>query len=179
VYDSNLRHAGADPRGPVLRRRQSFGALSSRYSPLPRICRPAVRRAVLRRLGDLIGRKYTFCTMTLMARHLLHRLLPNYANGHRAPIPSSACAFPRPGARRDTRAAIYVAEHAPKNKRGFYTSGFRPRRPSPVHGPAGRARAADWMGNPVSATVLTDGWRIPFLLSPSCSRSRSGSAQAQ
>ena len=79
------------------------------------------------RLGDMIGRKYTFLiTMTLMGIGTFFiGLLPGYASlGHR-------------GARRSDRAsagqglalggeyggaAIYVAEHAPANKRGYYTS---------------------------------------------------------
>ena len=79
------------------------------------------------RLGDLIGRKYTFLvTMTLMGfGTFLIGVLPTYATwGIAAPIllivlrlfQGLALGGEYGGA------ATYVAEHAPPGKRGFYTS---------------------------------------------------------
>src|SRR3954464_3319108 len=79
------------------------------------------------RLGDLIGRKYTFLiTMTLMGLGTFAiGLLPNYAAwGIAAPI-TLICLRLFQGLALGGEyggAAIYVAEHAPRNKRGFYTS---------------------------------------------------------
>jgi MFS family permease len=65
-------------------------------------------------------------------------------------------------------AAIYVAEHAPKNRRGFYTSWIQ------TTATVGLFMALlvvlgirTWMGEPAFAGngSLSDGWRIPFLLS--------------
>ena len=79
------------------------------------------------RVGDMVGRKYTFLvTMTLMGLGtFLIGLLPTYAQwGVAAPaaliglrlLQGLALGGEYGGA------AIYVAEHAPKNKRGYYTS---------------------------------------------------------
>jgi len=79
------------------------------------------------RLGDLIGRKYTFLiTMTLMgAGTFFIGLLPSYASaGLIAPV-ILICLRLFQGLALGGEyggAAIYVAEHAPKNKRGYYTS---------------------------------------------------------
>ena len=79
------------------------------------------------RLGDLIGRKYTFLvTMTLMGLGTFFiGLLPTYAAwGIAAPI-MLICLRLFQGLALGGEyggAAIYVAEHAPKNKRGYYTS---------------------------------------------------------
>jgi MFS family permease len=65
-------------------------------------------------------------------------------------------------------AAIYVAEHAPKNKRGFYTSWIQ------TTATVGLLMALlivlgtrTWMGEAAFAGngSISDGWRIPFLLS--------------
>ena len=79
------------------------------------------------RLGDLIGRKYTFLiTMTLMGLGtFLIGLLPGYASwGIMAPILLIAFRLIQGLALGGEYggAAIYVAEHAPGNKRGYYTS---------------------------------------------------------
>jgi MHS family proline/betaine transporter-like MFS transporter len=82
---------------------------------------------VFGRLGDIIGRKYTFLlTLVLMgASTFLIGLIPSYATiGWWAPalilllrlIQGLALGGEYGGA------ATYVAEHAPSNKRGFYTS---------------------------------------------------------
>jgi MFS family permease len=79
------------------------------------------------RLGDIVGRKYTFVvTVVLMgAATFLVGLLPTYHTiGVAAPI---ALIFLRMLQGLATGgeyggAAVYVAEHAPQNQRGFFTS---------------------------------------------------------
>ncbi|RYG13336.1 MAG: MFS transporter, partial [Chitinophagaceae bacterium] len=82
---------------------------------------------VFGRLGDLIGRKYTFLlTLVLMGGStFLIGLIPSYSSiGYAAPIlvlilrliQGLALGGEYGGA------ATYVAEHAPKGKRGFFTS---------------------------------------------------------
>ena len=120
------------------------------------------------RLGDMIGRKYTFLiTMSLMGiGTFLIGLLPGYATwGILAPvvlilfrlIQGLALGGEYGGA------AIYVAEHAPSNKRGFYTSWIQ------TTATLGLFMAIliilgirTWMGE---AAFGDWGWRIPFLLS--------------
>jgi MFS family permease len=120
------------------------------------------------RLGDMIGRKYTFLiTMSLMGvGTFLIGLLPGYATwGILAPvvlilfrlIQGLALGGEYGGA------AIYVAEHAPPNKRGFYTSWIQ------TTATLGLFMAIliilglrTWMGE---AAFGDWGWRIPFLLS--------------
>lgn len=78
-------------------------------------------------LGDLVGRKYTFL-MTILIMGLstfLVGLLPNYnAWGAAAPIILIALRMAQGLALGGEYggAAIYVAEHAPANRRGYYTS---------------------------------------------------------
>src|SRR6201992_3810349 len=79
------------------------------------------------RLGDLIGRKYTFLiTMSLMGVGTFFiGLLPSYASvGIAAPVILIALRLFQGLALGGEYggAAIYVAEHAPRNQRGFYTS---------------------------------------------------------
>jgi MFS family permease len=120
------------------------------------------------RLGDLIGRKYTFIiTMSLMGFGTFFiGVLPGYATwGILAPIVLIALRLVQGLALGGEYggAAIYVAEHAPANKRGYYTSWIQTTatlglfmalllilgiRTAMGEGPFG-----DW------------GWRIPFLLS--------------
>jgi MFS family permease len=78
-------------------------------------------------LGDLIGRKYTFLvTMTLMGiSTFVVGLLPSYAAiGFIAPVLFIACRLIQGLALGGEYggAATYVAEHAPQNRRGYYTS---------------------------------------------------------
>src|ERR1700742_2529380 len=120
------------------------------------------------RFGDMIGRKYTFLiTMTLMGIGTFFiGLLPGYATwGIAAPIvlilfrliQGLALGGEYGGA------AIYVAEHAPANKRGYYTSWIQ------TTATLGLFLALllilgirSWMGE----DAFSDwGWRIPFLLS--------------
>jgi hypothetical protein len=120
------------------------------------------------RLGDLIGRKYTFLiTMTLMgAGTFFIGLLPSYASaGLIAPIILIALRLFQGLALGGEYggAAIYVAEHAPKNKRGYYTSWIQ------TTATVGLFMALllvlgirTSQGEP---TFAAWGWRIPFLIS--------------
>src|SRR5271168_3517371 len=79
------------------------------------------------RLGDMIGRKYTFLiTMTLMGIGTFFiGLLPGYASwGIAAPVVLILLRLVQGLALGGEYggAAIYVAEHAPPGKRGYYTS---------------------------------------------------------
>ncbi len=82
---------------------------------------------VFGRLGDLIGRKYTFL-ITIMIMGLstfLVGVLPNYDTiGWLAPVALIVLRMAQGLALGGEYggAAIYVAEHAPQNRRGFYTS---------------------------------------------------------
>src|SRR4051812_25827566 len=82
---------------------------------------------VFGRLGDLIGRKYTFLlTLVLMGGStFLIGLIPSYATiGYAAPILVLILRLVQGLALGGEYggAATYVAEHAPKGKRGFFTS---------------------------------------------------------
>jgi MFS family permease len=82
---------------------------------------------VFGRLGDLIGRKYTFLITILImgVSTFLVGVLPNYDSiGWLAPVALVALRMAQGLALGGEYggAAIYVAEHAPQNRRGFYTS---------------------------------------------------------
>src|SRR5262249_56196125 len=82
---------------------------------------------VFGRIGDLVGRKYTFLiTITFMGLGTFCiALLPSYPSaGIIAPVILICLRLVQGLALGGEYggAAIYVAEHAPKNKRGFYTS---------------------------------------------------------
>ena len=82
---------------------------------------------VFGRLGDLIGRKYTFLiTITIMGLStFLVGVLPSYDSiGWIAPVALIALRMAQGLALGGEYggAAIYVAEHAPQHRRGFYTS---------------------------------------------------------
>src|SRR3954449_11447994 len=120
------------------------------------------------RLGDLIGRKYTFLiTMTLMGVGTFFiGLLPSYASaGIIAPVILIGLRLAQGLALGGEYggAAIYVAEHAPKNRRGYYTSWIQ------TTATVGLFMALllvlgirTYQGEP---TFAAWGWRIPFLLS--------------
>ncbi|HSZ66948.1 MAG TPA: MFS transporter [Xanthobacteraceae bacterium] len=120
------------------------------------------------RFGDLIGRKYTFLvTMSLMGIGTFFiGVLPGYASwGILAPIVLIALRLVQGLALGGEYggAAIYVAEHAPANKRGYYTSWIQ------TTATLGLFMAIllvlgirTWMGE---AAFGDWGWRIPFLLS--------------
>jgi MFS family permease len=120
------------------------------------------------RLGDMIGRKYTFLiTMTLMGIGTFFiGVIPGYATwGIAAPIVLIALRLVQGLALGGEYggAATYVAEHAPKNKRGYYTSWIQ------TTATLGLFLALllilgirTWMGEEAFGDW---GWRIPFLLS--------------
>jgi MFS family permease len=123
---------------------------------------------VFGRLGDLVGRKYTFLvTMTLMGLGtFLIGVLPTYASiGIAAPILLILLRLVQGLALGGEYggAATYVAEHAPNGKRGFYTSWIQTTATLGlfmalliilgIRTVMGEAAFNDW------------GWRIPFLLS--------------
>ncbi len=82
---------------------------------------------VFGRLGDLIGRKYTFLItiMIMGVSTFMVGVLPNYESiGWLAPVALVALRMAQGLALGGEYggAAIYVAEHAPQHRRGFYTS---------------------------------------------------------
>ena len=120
------------------------------------------------RLGDMIGRKYTFLiTMSLMGVGTFFiGVLPGFATwGILAPVVLIGLRLVQGLALGGEYggAAIYVAEHAPSNKRGYYTSWIQTTATLGlfvalllilgIRTSMGEAAFADW------------GWRIPFLLS--------------
>jgi predicted MFS family arabinose efflux permease len=120
------------------------------------------------RLGDMIGRKYTFLiTMTLMGVGTFFiGMLPGYATwGIAAPVVLIALRLVQGLALGGEYggAATYVAEHAPRNQRGYYTSWIQTTATLGlflalllilgIRSAMGEESFGDW------------GWRIPFLLS--------------
>lgn len=120
------------------------------------------------RIGDIVGRKYTFL-VTLLIMGLsttLIGLLPNYEKiGMLAPIlllllrllQGLALGGEYGGA------ATYVAEHAPSDRRGFYTSFIQTTATLGLFVSLGVILATR---NTLGEDVFKDwGWRVPFLLS--------------
>ena len=120
------------------------------------------------RLGDMIGRKYTFLVTILImgASTFIVGLLPSYASiGLAAPVILIALRMLQGLALGGEYggAATYVAEHAPHGKRGFYTSWIQTTATLGlflslivilgVRNALGEKDFGDW------------GWRIPFLVS--------------
>lgn len=123
---------------------------------------------VFGRIGDLVGRKYTFLvTMGLMGLSTFAvGFLPNYATiGIAAPVILVGLRLVQGLAVGGEYggAATYVAEHAPDGRRGFFTSFIQTTATIGLfaallmviglRGLMGEDAFADW------------GWRIPFLLS--------------
>ncbi len=123
---------------------------------------------VFGRIGDLVGRKYTFLITILImgASTFLIGLLPSYASiGVAAPIilivgrllQGLALGGEYGGA------ATYVAEHAPEGRRGFFTAW--------IQTTATGGLFLSLIVILVTRTVLGEatfkdwGWRVPFLLS--------------
>ncbi|MBI2727555.1 MAG: MHS family MFS transporter [Polaromonas sp.] len=123
---------------------------------------------VFGRLGDMIGRKYTFLvTIVIMGLStFIVGLLPSYASiGVAAPVILIALRMLQGLALGGEYggAAVYVAEHAPQHKRGAYTSWIQTTATLGlflslmvilgVRTAIGEAAFADW------------GWRVPFIVS--------------
>lgn len=123
---------------------------------------------VFGRLGDMVGRKYTFLvTIVIMgSATFIVGLLPGYeVIGIAAPILLIVLRMLQGLALGGEYggAATYVAEHAPRNKRGFFTSWIQTTATLGLllslivilgtRVAIGEERFADW------------GWRIPFLVS--------------
>ena len=123
---------------------------------------------VFGRLGDMIGRKYTFLVTILLmgVSTFIVGILPNYATiGVAAPIILMVLRMLQGLALGGEYggAATYVAEHAPHGKRGAYTSWIQTTATLGlflsllvilgVRTTLGEEKFVDW------------GWRIPFLVS--------------
>lgn len=123
---------------------------------------------VFGRLGDLIGRKYTFLlTLVLMGGStFLIGLIPSYSSiGYAAPILVLILRLVQGLALGGEYggAATYVAEHAPKGKRGFFTSWIQTTATLGLFLSLG---VIVLIKNVIGAEAFADwGWRIPFLLS--------------
>ncbi|MES2417545.1 MAG: MFS transporter [Bacteroidota bacterium] len=123
---------------------------------------------VFGRLGDLIGRKYTFLlTLVLMGGStFLIGLIPSYSSiGYAAPILVLVLRLVQGLALGGEYggAATYVAEHAPKGKRGFFTSWIQTTATLGLFLSLGIIVLAK---NIIGADAFAEwGWRIPFLLS--------------
>lgn len=122
---------------------------------------------VFGRLGDLIGRKHTFLlTLVIMGGStFLIGCIPEYKNFHGAPylilllrlLQGLALGGEYGGA------ATYVAEHAPANKRGYYTSWIQT---TATLGLFVSLLVILTIQNTLSKEAYADwGWRLPFLLS--------------
>ena len=120
------------------------------------------------RLGDMIGRKYTFLVTILImgVSTFIVGILPNYATiGVAAPVILIALRLLQGLALGGEYggAATYVAEHAPMGKRGAYTSWIQTTATLGLmlslmvilgtRTAIGEAAFADW------------GWRVPFIVS--------------
>ncbi|MFM2067784.1 MAG: hypothetical protein RLZZ584_2693 [Pseudomonadota bacterium] len=123
---------------------------------------------VFGRLGDMIGRKYTFLVTILIMglSTFIVGILPNYASiGVAAPVILIALRLLQGLALGGEYggAATYVAEHAPHGKRGAYTSWIQTTATLGLflslmvilgtRTAIGEAAFADW------------GWRVPFIVS--------------
>lgn len=123
---------------------------------------------VFGRLGDMVGRKYTFLvTLTLMgASTFAIGLVPNYESiGMAAPLIVLVLRLVQGLALGGEYggAATYVAEHAPAAKRGFYTSFIQTTATLGLFVSIGVILAVrEWVGIEAFSTW---GWRIPFILS--------------
>ena len=123
---------------------------------------------VFGRLGDLVGRKYTFLvTMGLMGLStFLVGLLPSYASiGIAAPIILVALRLVQGLALGGEYggAATYVAEHAPDHKRGLYTSWIQT---TATLGLFASLLIVIGTRTAIGEEAFRDwGWRVPFLIS--------------
>jgi MFS family permease len=131
---------------------------------------------VFGRIGDLVGRKYTFLiTITIMGSStFLVGLLPTSDQiGFAAPVILIALRMLQGLALGGEYggAATYVAEHAPQGRRGFYTSWIQTTATLGLFlsllvilFTQSAMTTADFQGAATS-TMAIAGWRIPFLVS--------------
>src|SRR5688572_7502214 len=123
---------------------------------------------VFGRLGDMIGRKYTFLITILImgASTFFVGLLPSYATwGIAAPILLVTLRILQGLALGGQYggAATYVAEHAPEGKRGFYTSFIQTTATLGLFATLLVVIGTRWL---IGEEAFADwGWRIPFLMS--------------
>src|SRR5215217_6979122 len=123
---------------------------------------------VFGRLGDLIGRKYTFLlTLVLMGMStFLIGCIPSYSSiGYAAPILVLILRLVQGLALGGEYggAATYVAEHAPAHKRGFFTSWIQTTATGGLFLSLGIIVLTK---NLLGSEAFADwGWRIPFLVS--------------
>lgn len=124
---------------------------------------------VFGRIGDMIGRKYAFLvTLTIMGLStFVIGLLPTYAQiGAAAPLILLVLRLLQGLALGGEYggAAVYVAEHVPDNKRGYYTSFIQITASLGLFVSLG---VVLWVKRmvPDAANFKAYGWRIPFLLS--------------
>src|SRR5216684_5028631 len=123
---------------------------------------------VFGRIGDMIGRKYAFLvTLTIMGLStFIIGLLPTYAQiGIAAPLILLVLRLLQGLALGGEYggAAVYVAEHVPDNKRGYYTSFIQITATLGLFVSLGVVLAVKKMVP--DADFKAWGWRIPFLLS--------------
>jgi len=123
---------------------------------------------VFGRLGDMIGRKYTFLVTILImgASTFIVGLLPSYASiGIAAPVILIALRMLQGLALGGEYggAATYVAEHAPQGKRGAYTAWIQT---TATLGLFLSLLVILGVRNAIGEKDFNDwGWRIPFLVS--------------
>jgi MFS family permease len=120
------------------------------------------------RIGDLVGRKYAFLVTLLImgGATALIGFLPTYATiGIAAPIALLLIRVMQGLALGGEYggAAVYVAEHVPDNRRGFYTSFIQI---TATLGLFVSLAVILFVQNSMSKETFSDwGWRIPFLIS--------------
>ncbi|TIS61797.1 MAG: MHS family MFS transporter [Mesorhizobium sp.] len=123
---------------------------------------------VFGRIGDLVGRKYTFLvTMTIMGLStFLVGLLPGYASwGIAAPVILIGLRMLQGLALGGEYggAATYVAEHAPDDRRGYYTSWIQTTATLGLF--LSLIVILIVQGSLSKETYALWGWRIPFIVS--------------
>ncbi|AZO08135.1 MULTISPECIES: MFS transporter [unclassified Mesorhizobium] len=123
---------------------------------------------VFGRIGDLVGRKYTFLvTMTIMGLStFLVGLLPGYASlGIAAPVILIGLRMLQGLALGGEYggAATYVAEHAPDDRRGYYTSWIQTTATLGLF--LSLIVILIVQGSMSKETYSSWGWRIPFIVS--------------
>jgi len=150
---------GTDPTAALLSTLATFGAGFA--------ARP-FGALVFGRIGDMVGRKYSFLVTLLImgAATTLIGLLPSYATiGILAPIILLVIRIVQGLALGGEYggAAVYVAEHVPDDRRGFYTSFIQI---TATLGLFVSLIVILLVRGSMPTTTFNDwGWRVPFLLS--------------